>query len=65
MATKTPDTGTSVRSPVSRSRTTMALTWPWPASLTSSTSAFQIQAIFSFANAFSCMIFDARSSRRR
>jgi hypothetical protein len=65
MATKTPSTGNSLRSPVTVSRRTSPVTWPFPASLTSSTTAFHRKSIFGFANALSCMIFDARSALRR
>jgi hypothetical protein len=65
IARKTPWQGNSVTSPVRVSRSRTART---PASLapsTSTTSLCQRHSIFGLASAFSCMIFDARSSPRR
>ena len=65
IATNTPFSGTSVMTPVSRCLTTIEVTSPWPVSLISWTSLFNIHAIFGFARALSTMIFEARNVSRR
>ncbi len=61
----TPSTGSSFFSPVFRFDSSAAVTSPLPVSMISSTAVFHSNAIFGWANALSCMIFDARSESRR
>src|SRR5688572_28724589 len=65
IAMNTPSSGSSWRLPVFRFRTMTEVTTPLSTSLTSSISESQMNTIFGFANALSCMIFDARSASRR
>ena len=63
MATNSPVTGSTDDSPVTTSDTTRALRLASPSR--SVTTVFHRNSIFGFANARSCMIFEARSVSRR